>query len=79
MRILYILYIVFILKSVIIILSNEREVNKMKRFWITYEMSVLFEANSKEEAIKMFNEGDCDNQVGVSDTTIVGVEEEEDE
>lgn len=60
------------MKSDIINVSNEREVNKMAKFvvWETYSYAVgyLVEANSKEEAKELFEDGEDWNEYGVSDT-----------
>lgn len=55
----------------------------MARFWIDYQDSVLIEAETQEEAERLFwdefLEGNYDSVVGTSDTTIYCIEEDEEE
>lgn len=48
----------------------------MARFWIDYSTSVLIEAETAEEAEKLFWDG-CYDDLGCGETIIDGIEEED--
>ena len=50
----------------------------MGKFWIDYSTSVLIEAETAEEAEKLFWNGDGD-VLGFAEISIDGIEEEEDD